>query len=234
MPRNRGLGALVPLLAGGAALFAMDYARRVFRDHQLFLPSPDPVISWDPADYGIPAHAAEEHWIDTPDGERLHAWYCRAPRPLASALFCHGNRGNLTISADVIPHLLDAGLSVLFFDYRGYGRSSGRASINGVVADGITAAKYHDTIRPQRIPSILYGFSMGGAIGAQVIRRHRFDALILQSTFTNLADIARCEHPRVPLYLLAGGVFNTLAVVKKLRVPLLVLHGKHDEVCPER
>lgn len=222
----------MPLLISGAAMIAADLGRRFYRHTQIFCPSPDPLISWDPSDYGVPAEAVEEHWIETPDGERLHAWYCRAGSPRASGVFCHGNTGNLTISAPVIPHLLDAGFNVLFFDYRGFGRSSGRASFNGVVADGVTAAQFHETLRPPELPSVLYGYSLGGAIAAQVIRRHPFDALILQSTFTSLPAITRVLFPRLPLHLVAGKVFDTESVLRRLEVPLLILHGTDDEVIP--
>ena len=156
----------------------------------------------------------------------------RSDNPIASGVLCHGNTGNLTISADVIPHLLDAGFNVLFFDYRGFGKSTGRPSFRGVVADGITASRHHDKIRPKNLPTVLYGFSLGGAIAAQVIRRHPFDALILQSTFTSLPQITRVLFPRVPLHWLAGNELDTLSVIRKLQVPLLVLHGTDDEVCP--
>jgi fermentation-respiration switch protein FrsA (DUF1100 family) len=222
----------LPLLVGGVLLAAADIGRRIYRRTQIFCPSPDPVRSWDPEHYGIPASSVEERWLETPDGERLHAWYCRAENPVASTVFCHGNTGNLTTSADIIPHLLTAGMNVLFFDYRGFGRSSGTPSYAGVIGDGLTAARFHDQIRPAHLPSVLYGFSLGGAIAAQVIRRHAFDALILQSTFTSLPDVTRVLYPRLPLHLLAGNLFDTLSVVRRLQVPLLVLHGTADEVCP--
>ncbi|HUP44900.1 MAG TPA: alpha/beta fold hydrolase [Thermoanaerobaculia bacterium] len=230
--RKKSNPALPLLAAGGAVLTAAELARRVYRHTQLFCPSPDPVKSWDPKDYGIPDGAVEEHWFETPDGELLYGWYCRAKKPVASALFCHGNTGNLTVSADVIPHLLSAGINVLFFDYRGFGRSSGFASVNGVVADGITAAQFHHKIRPKKLPSILYGFSLGGGVAAQVIKRHPFDGLILQSTFTSLPDVTRALFPRLPLHLFAGKLFDTLSVIKRLTVPLLVVHGSDDEVIP--
>ena len=225
-------GAVLPWLLGGAALAALDFGRRLYRDSQIFDPRREPERTWDPADYGIPDGAVEPMTIVTPDGERLDAWYCRAPNPKASGVFCHGNTGNLTKSADIIPHLLTAGLSILFFDYRGFGRSTGRATYPGVIADGVTAARFHDTIRPKHLPSVLYGFSLGGAIAAQVIRRHRFDALILQSTFTSLTRLTRFLYPRLPMHLLAGGLFDTLRVIRTLDVPLLVMHGTADEVVP--
>jgi fermentation-respiration switch protein FrsA (DUF1100 family) len=230
--RQASQSAAIPLAAGGAALVALDVARRVFRNMQLFCPSPDPVISWDPVDYGIPRDAVQEVWFEAADGEMLHGWYCRAANPIASGIFCHGNTGNLTVSADVIPHLLDAGLSILFFDYRGFGRSSGRPSIRGVVSDAVTAARFHDTIRPRHLPSVLYGFSLGGAVAAQVARHHYFDGLILQSTFTSLEHIARVTFPRLPMHLFAGGFFDTISVVGRLKIPLLVMHGGDDEVIP--
>ena len=232
MIRRAAQTAAIPLAAGGAALVALDVARRVFRNMQLFCPSPDPTVSWDPADYGIPDGAVEEVWFEAPDGEMLHGWYCRAKKPIASGIFCHGNTGNLTTSAAVIPHLLDAGFNVLFFDYRGFGRSTGRPSVRGVVSDGVSAARFHETIRPPHLPSILYGFSLGGAVAAQVARQHHFDGLILQSTFTSLRHIARVTFPRLPLHLFAGDFFDTMGVVERLNMPLLIMHGADDEVIP--
>jgi alpha-beta hydrolase superfamily lysophospholipase len=224
--------AATPLLAGALAVAAVDIARRLFRHTQLFCPKREPEISWNPADYGIPRDRVDEVWFETNDGELLHGWYCRAERPVASGVFCHGNTGNLTTTAPIIPHLLDAGFSVLMFDYRGFGRSSGRPSFSGVVADGVCAARFHERIRPKQLPSILYGYSLGGAIAAQVIRHHPFDALILQSTFTNLPDITRATWPRLPLHLFAGNLFDTKGVLPHLKVPLMIIHGSSDEVVP--
>ena len=231
--RKRKLQRLsTPLLLGGATLVALDIARRLFRLTRLFCPTRQPISSWNPADYGIPRAQCEELWIESDDGELLYAWYCRARRPIASAVYCHGNTGNLTNTAHVMPHLLDSGINVLIFDYRGFGRSSGRPTMHGVIADALAVARYHEKIRPKNLPSILYGYSLGGAIAAQVMRHHSFDGLILQSTFTNLPDVTRVVFPRVPLHLLSGRLFDTIGVIRELRVPLLILHGKEDEVCP--
>jgi fermentation-respiration switch protein FrsA (DUF1100 family) len=221
-----------PLIVGGLTVLALDLARRVFRHTRLFCPERQPVISWDPQDYGIPRERVEEHWIETDDGEMLFAWYCKAEHPIASALYCHGNTGNLTNSAHVIPHLLDSGINVLLFDYRGFGQSSGFPSLSGVVSDGICAARYHDRIRPQHLPSLLYGYSLGGAVAAQVTRFRAFDGLVLQSTFTNLRELARCTFRQVPLHLVSGNFFDTRSVLERIGIPVLIIHGSNDETVP--
>jgi len=220
------------LLIGAAVILALDLGRRIFRRSQLFVPERNPVISWNPEDYGIPRERTEVLSFETDDGELLYGWYCRAEHPIASALYCHGNTGNLSNTAHVMPYLLDAGINVLLFDYRGFGRSTGWPTLSGIIDDGVTAARLHERIRPKNVPSILYGYSLGGAIAAQIIRRHPFDGLILQSTFTNLPDIARVTFPRIPLHLVSGRLFDTLEVVRDLTVPVLVIHGAADEVCP--
>lgn len=221
------------ILAGsGAALLLAERWLRSFQSSRVLCPEAEPLQGWTPEGYGIPPGRTSDVWFDTPDGETLHGWYCRAETPRASALFCHGSTGNLTTMARVVPYLLAAGCSVLIFDYRGFGRSSGRASLRTLVDDALTAARFHDSIRPPDVPSILHGFSLGGAVALQVLVRHPFDALILQSTFTSLRDMARVLHPGTPLHVLAGGLFNNLHAIRRLRIPLLLIHGTADELIP--
>ena len=224
--------ATFPLLVSGATLITLELGRRLFRHTQLFCPTSEPLVSWDPQDYGLERRHVDEMWIETDDGEVLHAWYCRAEKPIASALYFHGNTGNLTHFVDVMPHFVAAGIIVLIFDYRGFGRSSGIPTLHGVIDDGICAARFHEKLRPKGVPSMLYGYSLGGAIAAQVIRHHSFDGFVLQSTFTTLPEIARAAFPKLPVHLIAGRIFDTMSVVRTLKVPLLVLHGTDDETCP--
>ena len=83
----------------------------------------------------------EDVAIETEDGERLHGWWVPARRGPAGAhvMLCHGNAGNV---GDRVLHaalLCAAGLDVLLFDYRGYGRSSGRPGEAGTYRDARAA-----------------------------------------------------------------------------------------------
>ncbi|MGA7615695.1 MAG: alpha/beta hydrolase [Thermoanaerobaculia bacterium] len=212
---------------GGAEFF-----RRLFRNSQLFCPEAEPLISWDPRDYGFDPERVEEVRFRADDDTLLTGWYCRAADPIGSGLYCHGNTGNFTKDLAALRRFVDDGLNVLVFDYRGFGRSEGRPTIRGVVRDAHAAAELHERIRPAHLPSLLYGFSLGGAVAAQIVRDHPFDALVLQSTFTNLPEMTRTIFPNLPLHILAGHDFDTLSIVESLEIPLLVIHGTADEMIP--
>lgn len=219
-------------VGSGAVVGLFEIWRSLFRNGHLFAASRAPMVSWNPADYGLDPTMVDELEFESDDGTLLHGWYCRAADPIASVLYFHGNSANLTMVAPKIPHLNLAGLNVLVFDYRGFGRSSGRPTLTGVLEDGLAAARLHDALRPPRLPSILFGYSLGGAIAAETATRHRFDGLILQSTFTNLADMARVMYPRLPMHLLSGRAFDTLKIIKQLELPLVVIHGTDDPRIP--
>jgi len=234
--RKRKLGRAATASLAGLAVTAtiggLEAGRRLFRNAKIFTPEREPVISWNPTDYGFDPTLVDEITIRTDDGETLYGWYCRSAKPIASALFCHGKSGNFTTVAAAGRQLVEQGLDVLMFDYRGFGRSSGRASITGVVRDTVAAARRHETLRPRDLPSILYGYSLGGAIASQAIQFHPFDGLVLQSTFTSLPEMSRIAFPRLPMHLVTGHIFETYRVIDSLSIPLYVIHGSDDEIVP--
>lgn len=231
--KNDGSALLIPIagLVAAGVLGSAELGRRLFRNARLFDPDPDPVSTWNPSDYGFDPDDTEEVTFES-DGAELYGWYCRAKKPRASILFCHGKSGNLSWFLPGVKALVDSGLNVFTFDYRGYGRSSGRPSIRGVVRDTVAAAREHERRKPENLPAILWGYSLGGAIGAQAFVECSFDGMVLHSTFTSLPEITRLHYPGTALHLLAGSLYDTLSFVRDLHVPLLVLHGDEDETVP--
>ena len=180
-----------------------------------------------------PETAYEEVTIETEDGERLHAWWIpAAERPIGHVLFCHGNGGNI---GDRVLHaelLHRAGLDVLLFDYRGYGRSTGRASEEGTYRDARAARAALLGRAEVDARRVLYvGESLGGAVALALAVDAPPAGLVLVSTFTSVADMARRHYPFVPRAAVPDA-YPSLRRIRELRAPLLVLHGDRDDLVP--
>ena len=175
----------------------------------------------------------EDRWFDAGDGIRLHGWWLRAAPPATGhVLLCHGNAGNV---ADRAPHaklLAAAGLDVLLFDYRGYGRSAGRPGEAGTYRDA-RAARAALLSEPGVDPArVLYlGESLGGAVALELALEHPPAGLVLQSAFTSVRDIARRHYPIVPGAMVPDA-YPSLRLIRRLATPLLVIHGERDEIVP--
>ena len=179
---------------------------------------------------GPPPAGVEERWITTEDGERLHAWFAPGPAPGPTLIWSHGNAGNIGGRAPVLHALAARGLRVLAYDYRGYGRSTGRPSEAGVYRDAV-AAFDHEIGRGTAPASIIcFGESLGGAVSIELALRRPCAGVAVVSTFTSLADVGWRHYG--PLGALAGNRFDSLARIARLTPPLFVAHGEHDEIVP--
>ena len=194
----------------------------------VFFPSRS--VTWTPADADL---AFSDVSIGTEDGERLHGWWIPARvRSAGHVLLCHGNAGNV---GDRVPHaalLSAAGFDVLLFDYRGYGRSSGRPSEEGTYRDarGARAALLAQPgVEAERM--LYLGESLGGAVALALALEAPPVGLVLQSTFTSIRDMARRHYPFVPGSLVPDA-YPSLRRIGGLRAPLLVVHGERDSIVP--
>lgn len=171
--------------------------------------------------------------IATEDGRRLHGWWIAGSRPaIGHVLLCHGNAGNVGDRVTHAASLAAAGLDLLLFDYRGYGRSSGRATEAGTYRDARAARRALLEQRGVDPARVLYlGESLGGAIALALALEAPPAALILQSTVTSVRELARLHYPFVPGGLVPDA-YPSLERIAQLRAPLLVLHGDRDEIVP--
>ena len=170
--------------------------------------------------------------ITTADGERLHGWWIPAAAPtIGHVLLCHGNAGNIGDRVAHVELLSAAGFDVLSFDYRGYGRSSGRSSEHGTYLDARAAreALLAQGADPARV--LYLGESLGGAIALELAIHHPPAGLILQSAFTSVQAMARLHYPFIPRALVPDA-YPSLRIIPRLRAPLLVLHGADDPIVP--
>ena len=178
--------------------------------------------------------AFEDVRFQSADGTRLHGWYVPHPGAPAAVLFCHGNGGNIGFLTGVLRVLhLKVGAAVLAFDYRGYGRSEGQPSEAGILADARAARAWlaaREKIREQDV--VLMGQSLGGAVAVDLAARDGAKALVLESTFDSLPDVAACRFPALPVRWLMWTRFDSAALIGKYHGPLLQVHGGADTIVP--
>ena len=194
-----------------------------------FFPSKYPQGDWSPADLDV-----EDCWFTSEDDIKLHGWYCRHPEARAVVLFAHGNAGNLSGRAPVLRILRDRlKLSVLIFDYRGYGRSEGTPTVKGVLLDARAARDWlaeREQIAPTQI--LLLGRSIGGGVMVDLAATDGARGLILESTFTSLRDVAEEMYPKPLVRLVMRNKLNSHDAIADYKGPLLVSHGDADSIIP--
>ena len=195
----------------------------------VFAPSPYPEGNWRPE--GL---VFEDAWFTAADGTRLHGWYVPHEQPRAIVLYCHGNGGNVAMWADALRVLHDrVGVSVMGFDYRGYGRSEGTPSEAGVLADARAAREWLS--RRAGVPAsqiVLMGRSLGGAVAVDLAAADGARGLVLESTFTSLPEVGHAKLPWLPVRTLMQAEFNSLAKIGNYHGPLLQSHGTADRLIP--
>jgi fermentation-respiration switch protein FrsA (DUF1100 family) len=183
-----------------------------------------------PADFNM---KFRDVYLDTHDGITLHGWFF----PVASGgpviLFCHGNAGNISHRLDYIQLLVRLGANVFIFDYRGYGKSSGKPSEKGLYNDALCACDYlvnREKIKQEDI--ILLGRSLGAAAATEVASKRDARSLIIESGFLSIRHMARHMLLFSLISPLIHQSYNNLEKIKHISIPKLIMHGDRDEVVP--
>jgi len=172
--------------------------------------------------------------IETTDGVTLHGWFI-AGRSTRVLLFFHGNAGNISHRLDSIRQFLDLGLSVLIIDYRGYGQSEGRTTEEGIYRDSEAAWRY--LIERRGIVAsdiVIFGRSLGASVASRLATQQQPLALIVESSFTSVPDIAQDLYPWLPVRWLSRLSHATRDYIKDVQCPVFVVHSRDDEIIPFR
>jgi fermentation-respiration switch protein FrsA (DUF1100 family) len=227
---------LITLLAGIGVIYVVLGALLYFLQGSLvFLANmPGRALDATPGDIGL---TYEDVHIATSDGERLHGWYVPAAAARGVLLFFHGNAGNISHRLESIAIFNRLGLDVLIVDYRGYGQSTGKPGEKGTYRDAQAAWAYlleERGLAPGR--TVVFGRSLGGAVGAWLASQLPGDeapaAVIIESSFSSGADMARRLYPIFPATLLTRLEYPVVEYVARLRSPVLVVHSRDDEIIP--
>jgi fermentation-respiration switch protein FrsA (DUF1100 family) len=229
------------LLCAGAAAVVM-----AFEDSFIYFPTKFPEGAWEvgnvPARDGEVVPQVEDCTFTTGDGLKLHGWYCEPRRKAGSGfapvradmvlLWFHGNAGNLSHRYDMIRMLMNIPVNILIIDYRGYGKSEGTPSEQGLYEDARAAWDYLTAergIAPGRV--IIFGKSLGGVPAIDLAGRVKAAGLIVQSSFTSASDVAAAILPIYPRFLLRTKM-DSRRKISNVSCPKLFIHSRADEVIP--
>ncbi|RZT26629.1 hypothetical protein EV649_0376 [Kribbella sp. VKM Ac-2569] len=176
----------------------------------------------------------EDVVLEASDGVRLGAWLLppRAPDRGVAVLVANGNGGNRAGRAPLAQALAAQGLTVLLFDYRGYGGNDGSPSEEGLARDVRAAQRYLGEygVPPER--TVYFGESLGAAVVTELASEIPPAGLVLRSPFVDLASVGREHYPFLPVRLLLRDEFPLAERLAGLKVPVAVVYGGSDSVVP--
>jgi hypothetical protein len=222
----RSLAIAAALAVAGIYAFA-HYARRA----SMFFPDRFPIGAWDVR--GLPL-APEDHYFTASDSVRLHGWLFRAQTAGAPLiLWFHGNGGNITNRAPMAAEFARRGVSVFLVEWRGYGRSEGRPTEAGLYRDALASYDYATrslAFTGDRIVS--YGESLGGPYAAYLAKERKVRCVVIENSFSSLADLGNALYAPIPLGWTAPGAMTTTRWLNRAGVPVLVMHGRRDNIIP--
>lgn len=199
----------------------------VFHRHFMYFPDPVRIA---PADVGL--SGVEEVEIATGDGHTLIGWYAPAMPGRPTLLYWTGNAGSVALRAPRIATFQADGYGVLMMNYRGSGGSTGRPSERDNVADGIAA---YDRLAARGVESdsiVLYGESIGTGVAVQVAAQRPARAVVLEAPLTSTVDVGRSTWWFLPLRLILVDQYRTIDHIRRITVPVLIVHGENDPVVP--
>ncbi|GMQ90235.1 MAG: alpha/beta hydrolase [Gammaproteobacteria bacterium] len=223
-------GLISIVLTLGAAYLVLAGLLYAFQGRFIYYPERELVAT--PAQVGLEYEVVS---FETSDGITLSGWFVPAADARGVLLFLHGNAGNIShrmLSLEIFNRL---GLSTFIFDYRGFGESQGRPDEIGTYRDAEAAWRYLTEQRkldPARI--VIFGRSLGAAIASYLAGKYTPRALIVESAFTNVPDLAARFYRFMPVRWLSRFRYPTVDYVARVAVPVLVVHSRDDDIVPFR
>jgi fermentation-respiration switch protein FrsA (DUF1100 family) len=218
------------LLLALAGLVGLTLVVRLVEPHMAFFPFRGETRT--PAEFGL---AFEHVFLETSDGQTIHAWWMPADAPRAVVAYFHGNGGNLSLWNDILAGIRARQLSVFALDYRGYGRSSGQPSERGLYRDVDAALAWLDASEQAReAPLVYWGRSLGATMAAYAASRRAPAGVILEAGFPDARSVLLSVPPMWVLSWLSSYTFPTARWMQNVTAPVLMLHGDRDSVVPYR
>lgn len=170
--------------------------------------------------------------VRTADGLDLVAWQAPASADRPVIVYLQGNAEGLASRRERFQVFHADGYGVLALGYRGYSGSPGRPSEEGLARDAEAAVAH---LQASGIPAsriVVFGESLGTGLAVRLAAEGRAAAVILESPYTSVVDVARRSWWFLPVSLLMKDQFRSMDFAHLVSIPAFVFHGTADAVVP--
>ena len=203
----------------------------VFFERTLLFPAPSTAYgNWQASQFG-----AKESFVEN-SGTKIHVWTLAKKDSTQTLIVCHGNGETLGLMGEELVAMRDRwNVSLVAFDFRGYGKTGGEPNEADILSDSVAVAKWvqEDALfGGQKI--IVLGRSLGGASAIEIATKTQVDGLILDRTFSSIVDVAADRYFFFPVRWLMRNQFRSIEKITNYTGPLLQMHGDADDVVPYR
>ncbi|WP_108650240.1 alpha/beta hydrolase [Dongshaea marina] len=181
---------------------------------------------------GLLPKNVEEVSIDTSDHLKIEGYFIPDLKSDKILLYFHGNAGNISHRLDDLLQLHRMGINVLGIGYRGYGKSQGEPSEEGIYIDGSSAFHYAVQQLGFKAENIyILGRSIGTTVAVNTAQNKEIRGLILITPLTSAKDYAQSGGLSAVSFL-AGDSFDNIGKIENILSPVLIVHGDRDSVIP--
>ena len=174
-------------------------------------------------------HSFEEITLEANDGAKLNGLHFKVENSKGAILYFHGNAGNLQRWGQLTEFFVEKGYSVIVMDYRGYGKSTGKKSMESLYND---AQIWYDYAKQfyNEAELTVYGRSLGTTFATYVSSENKPKKLILESPFYSIEEVAKSRFPILPIKALLHYKFPTYQYINDVACPITIYHGTKDKV----
>jgi fermentation-respiration switch protein FrsA (DUF1100 family) len=175
----------------------------------------------------------KEVFIEVDKDVKLKSWFLEKDlKKNKTILYFHGNAGDLTNRVHKLNELNKLDVNILIISWRGFSGNQGKPTEKNLYNDARKSVEWLNETGVTNKNIILYGESLGTGVATELGQNNSFSGIVLESPFTSIADAAKIYYPYLPVNLLLKDRYDTIKKIKNIKIPVLIMHGKKDNIVP--